>query len=81
MYALTEDVVCRRRASSDQAWNWNVGVAAPALPAKGECEPGGLGAPIGVSSYIAKLRSIEYPAALSSLTSATRHAPWLSNGV
>jgi para-nitrobenzyl esterase len=34
MYELQEEVVCRRRASGDQAWNWNVGLAAPRLPAK-----------------------------------------------
>jgi para-nitrobenzyl esterase len=32
MYALVEEVVSRRRASGDQAWNWNVGIAAPRLP-------------------------------------------------
>ena len=32
MYALAEEVVCRRRASGDQAWNWNVGLASPKLP-------------------------------------------------
>jgi para-nitrobenzyl esterase len=31
-YALHEAVVCRRRASGDQAWNWNVGLASPRLP-------------------------------------------------
>ncbi len=34
MYALNEAVVCRRRAQGKQAWNWNVGLAAPTLPAK-----------------------------------------------
>jgi para-nitrobenzyl esterase len=34
MYALMEQVVCRRRASGDQAWNWNVGIAAPRLPGR-----------------------------------------------
>jgi para-nitrobenzyl esterase len=34
MYELQEEVVCRRRASGDQAWNWNVGIVAPPLPAK-----------------------------------------------
>jgi para-nitrobenzyl esterase len=34
MYELQEAVVCRRRASGDQAWNWNVGVVSPPLPAK-----------------------------------------------
>lgn len=32
MYALHEEAVCRRRAS-DLAWNWNVGVISPLLPA------------------------------------------------
>ena len=32
MYALNEEVVCRRRASGDQAWNWNIGLYAPKLP-------------------------------------------------
>ena len=32
MYALHEEVVCRRRASGDMAWNWNVGLLSPALP-------------------------------------------------
>lgn len=34
MYRLNEEVVCRRLAAGDQAWNWNVGLAAPKLPAK-----------------------------------------------
>lgn len=34
MYAFNEAVMCRRRASGDLAWNWNVGLAAPKLPAK-----------------------------------------------
>lgn len=33
MYALHEKAVCRRRASGDLAWNWNVGVISPRLPA------------------------------------------------
>lgn len=32
-YDLIEQVVCRRRAAGDQQWNWNVGLAAPPLPA------------------------------------------------
>lgn len=32
MYELNEQVVCRRRASGDQAWNWNVGLVSPKLP-------------------------------------------------
>ena len=34
MYAFNEEVVCRRRASGDQAWNWNVGLYSPPLPPK-----------------------------------------------
>ncbi|GAB2563527.1 carboxylesterase family protein [Dyella jejuensis] len=33
MYKLVNEVVCRRRASGDQPWNWNVGIWAPKLPA------------------------------------------------
>ena len=32
VYALHEEVVCRRRAEGDQAWNINVGVVSPRLP-------------------------------------------------
>ena len=32
MYELNEAVVCRRRAAGTIAWNWNVGLASPALP-------------------------------------------------
>ena len=32
MYELLEQVVCRRRASGVQPWNWNVGIVAPLLP-------------------------------------------------
>ena len=40
MYELNEEVVCRRRASGDQPWNWNVGIASPQLPTQQpECEP------------------------------------------
>ena len=39
MYELQEDVVCRRRASGDLAWNWNVGVASPTLPSRTESCP------------------------------------------
>ena len=31
-YELHEEVVCRRHAAGDVAWNWNVGVIAPPLP-------------------------------------------------
>jgi para-nitrobenzyl esterase len=34
MFALNEAVVCRRRAADRDGWNWNVGLAAPKLPAK-----------------------------------------------
>jgi para-nitrobenzyl esterase len=30
MFALTEQVMCRRRAAGKSGWNWNVGLAAPA---------------------------------------------------
>lgn len=32
MFALTDEVVRRRRAAGNQPWNWNAGVAAPPLP-------------------------------------------------
>jgi para-nitrobenzyl esterase len=32
MYALHEEVICRRRVQGDQAWNWNVGIISPPLP-------------------------------------------------
>ncbi len=31
MYALVEQVVCRRRIAGTTQWNWNVGLAAPTL--------------------------------------------------
>ena len=34
MYELHEEVVCRRRARGDTAWNWNVGILSPPLPAE-----------------------------------------------
>ncbi len=34
MYALHEAVVCRRRASGDIPWNWNIGIISPPLPPK-----------------------------------------------
>ncbi len=34
MYALHEEAMCRRRSSGDLAWNWNVGVISPRLPAE-----------------------------------------------
>lgn len=33
MYSLHEEIVCRRRANSTMAWDWNFGVIAPPLPA------------------------------------------------
>jgi para-nitrobenzyl esterase len=36
MYALVEQVVCRRHASGDQPWHWNVGLASPPLPPQNE---------------------------------------------
>lgn len=39
MYELNEEVVCRRRASGDIPWNWNVGIASPKLPGqKAQCK-------------------------------------------
>ncbi len=35
MFELNEAVVCRRQRDGTMAWNWNVGVAAPPLPAGG----------------------------------------------
>ncbi|MDE2163692.1 MAG: carboxylesterase family protein [Alphaproteobacteria bacterium] len=32
MYKFNEEVVCRRWASGDQGWNWNVGIWAPKIP-------------------------------------------------
>ena len=38
MYALHEEAVCRRRASGDLPWNWNVGIVSPPLSGqKGAC--------------------------------------------
>jgi len=34
MYELNEEVVCRRRANGTIAWNWNVGLVAPPVPAQ-----------------------------------------------
>jgi para-nitrobenzyl esterase len=34
MYELVETVVCRRRASGDLPWHWNVGIVSPPLPAE-----------------------------------------------
>jgi para-nitrobenzyl esterase len=34
MFALNETVMCRKKASGKIAWNWNVGLAAPKIPAK-----------------------------------------------
>ncbi|HKD23396.1 MAG TPA: carboxylesterase family protein [Rhizomicrobium sp.] len=37
MYTLDEQVVCRRHASGDEPWHWNVGLASPPLPPKASC--------------------------------------------
>lgn len=34
MYALHEQVMCRRRAEGSQSWNWRTGSTAPVLPAR-----------------------------------------------
>jgi len=34
MSQLHEQVVCRRRAEANTAWNWNTGIIAPPLPPK-----------------------------------------------
>jgi len=39
MYALNEAVMCRHKATGKIAWNWNVGLAAPNLPAKSAACP------------------------------------------
>lgn len=36
MYELNEQVVCRRHASGEQPWHWNVGLLAPPLPPASE---------------------------------------------
>ncbi len=36
MYELNEEVVCRRRASGDIPWNWNVGIISPKMPSPTE---------------------------------------------
>jgi len=39
MYEFNEEIVCRRRAA-DIAWNWNVGLYSPKLPAQqAQCKP------------------------------------------
>jgi para-nitrobenzyl esterase len=37
MYALNEEVVCRRRAEGGTPWHWNVGLVSPKLPPKAGC--------------------------------------------
>ena len=37
MYDLNEEVVCRRHAAGNLAWNWNVGLVSPPLPSKADC--------------------------------------------
>jgi para-nitrobenzyl esterase len=40
MYELNEEVVCRRRASGDIPWTWNVGIVSPKMPSPTEqCKP------------------------------------------
>lgn len=40
MYEFNEEVVCRRRAGGDIAWNWNAGLASPELPPEtAQCKP------------------------------------------
>ena len=34
MFALNETVMCRKKATGKFGWNWNVGLAAPKIPAK-----------------------------------------------
>ncbi len=34
MFELNEEVICRRRANGNIAWNWNVGLASPKLPSQ-----------------------------------------------
>jgi para-nitrobenzyl esterase len=36
MYELNEEVVCRRRASGDIPWGWNVGIVSPKIPSPTE---------------------------------------------
>ncbi|MEI9994400.1 MAG: carboxylesterase family protein [Rhizomicrobium sp.] len=39
MYELNEQVVCRRRVQGGIAWNWNIGLVSPPLPAASpECQ-------------------------------------------
>ena len=40
MYQFNEEVVCRRRASGNIAWNWNAGIASPKNPGPtAQCKP------------------------------------------
>ncbi|MDR3754043.1 MAG: carboxylesterase family protein [Terracidiphilus sp.] len=40
MYEFNEEVVCRRRASGDIPWHWNVGLVSPKLPPQqAQCKP------------------------------------------
>ncbi len=38
MYELHEQAVCRRRATGDQPWNWNVGIISPPLHPSAHCQ-------------------------------------------
>jgi len=40
MYEFNEEVVCRRHASGEMPWNWNVGIISPRMPdATPQCKP------------------------------------------
>ena len=41
MFALHEQAMCRRRAEGSLAWNWNVGLVSPKLPAEASGCAGG----------------------------------------
>jgi para-nitrobenzyl esterase len=42
MYEFNEEVVCRRHASGEMPWNWNVGIVSPRLPdPMPQCRPSG----------------------------------------
>ncbi|MGN6148298.1 MAG: carboxylesterase/lipase family protein [Rhizomicrobium sp.] len=42
MYALQEESVCRRKASGNFPWNWNVGVISPPLTSTPDCRKRGV---------------------------------------
>jgi len=40
MYEFNEEVVCRRHASGEMPWNWNVGIISPRMPdVTQQCKP------------------------------------------